>query len=85
MQMLRRHFTLAPGGEYAIEVDPRTETNAETNEESIRAIPFMKGYTVFNVEQIDGLPAQYTAPGSPRLRCLKRSQYASHRYQYCGG
>ncbi|SDP74476.1 oxygen-independent coproporphyrinogen-3 oxidase [Rhodoferax sp. OV413] len=24
MQMLRRHFTLAPGGEYAIEVDPRT-------------------------------------------------------------
>ena len=26
-----------------------------------REIPFMKGYTVFNVEQIDGLPAQYVA------------------------
>ena len=26
-----------------------------------REIPFMKGYTVFNVEQIDGLPAQYYA------------------------
>ena len=24
MTMLRRHFTLAPGGEYAIEIDPRT-------------------------------------------------------------
>ena len=26
MAMLRRHFTLAPGGEYSIEVDPRTVT-----------------------------------------------------------
>jgi oxygen-independent coproporphyrinogen-3 oxidase len=26
MQMLRRHFELVPGGEYAIEVDPRTVT-----------------------------------------------------------
>jgi zincin-like metallopeptidase/ParB-like nuclease family protein len=29
--------------------------------------PLLKGYTVFNLEQIDGLPAQYTAPASPRL------------------
>ena len=28
-----------------------------TGEESEHAIPFMKGYTVFNVEQIEGLPA----------------------------
>ncbi|MBD3893274.1 oxygen-independent coproporphyrinogen III oxidase [Hydrogenophaga sp.] len=28
MQMIRRHFTLAPGGEYSIEVDPRTVTEA---------------------------------------------------------
>ena len=26
MTMLRRHFTLAPGGEYSVEVDPRTVT-----------------------------------------------------------
>jgi antirestriction protein ArdC len=32
----------------------RKETDAQTGEESERAIPFMKGYTVFNVEQIDG-------------------------------
>jgi antirestriction protein ArdC len=39
----------------------RTETDAETGEEAARAIPFVKGYTVFNVEQIDGLPAHYYA------------------------
>src|SRR5215472_18908732 len=39
----------------------RTETDADTGEESERAIPFMKGYTVFNVEQIDGLPSHYYA------------------------
>jgi antirestriction protein ArdC len=39
----------------------RTETDAATGEDSERAIPFMKGYTVFNVEQIDGLPEQFHA------------------------
>lgn len=34
----------------------RTETDAKTGEDSEHAIPFLKGYTVFNVEQIDGLP-----------------------------
>jgi antirestriction protein ArdC len=36
----------------------RTETDAD-GEEAERAIPFMKGYTVFNVAQIDGLPQHY--------------------------
>jgi antirestriction protein ArdC len=31
-----------------------------------REIPFMKGYTVFNVEQVEGLPAHYYAqPANP--------------------
>ena len=37
----------------------RTETDSKTGEEAEHAIPFMKGYTVFNVEQIDGLPEHY--------------------------
>jgi antirestriction protein ArdC len=36
----------------------RTETNAQ-GEDSEREIPFLKGYTVFCVEQIDGLPLHY--------------------------
>lgn len=38
----------------------KTETD-ETGEETERTIPFLKTYTVFNVEQIDGLPAHYYA------------------------
>ena len=40
----------------------RTETNTK-GEEVERAIPFLKGYTVFNAEQCEGLPAQYSEPG----------------------
>jgi antirestriction protein ArdC len=39
----------------------RTELDEATGDETQRAIPFLKSYTVFNVEQIDGLPAHYTA------------------------
>ena len=45
----------------------RTETDGETGEESERDIPFLKGYTVFNVEQIDGLPAHFPAPAEMLL------------------
>ena len=45
----------------------RTETDADSGVDIARDIHFLKGYTVFNVEQIDELPAQYTAPASPRL------------------
>ena len=34
----------------------------QRREEAEREIPFMKGYTVFNVEQIEGLPEHYYAP-----------------------
>jgi antirestriction protein ArdC len=37
----------------------KTEEDKETGEEVERDIPFMKGYRVFNVEQIEGLPAHY--------------------------
>src|SRR3546814_12986273 len=48
-----------------------TETD-EDGEESEREIPYLKGYTVFNCEQIEGLPAHYYAraeePASPVAR-----------------
>jgi antirestriction protein ArdC len=44
----------------------RTETDAETGEDSETEIPILKGYTVFNVEQIEGLPAHfYSVPNLP--------------------
>ena len=46
----------------------RTEKDAATGDDVERAIPYLKGYTVFNVEQIEGLPAHfYALDTQPRL------------------
>jgi len=42
-----------------------TEENPTTGQDEEKAIPFMKGYTVFNVEQVEGLPGHYYAPPVP--------------------
>ena len=42
----------------------RTETD-DKGEDTEREIPFLKAYTVFNAEQIDGLPAHFYEPLSP--------------------
>lgn len=41
----------------------RTEEGTDGDDEE-RAIPFLKAYTVFNIAQIDGLPAHYYAPAN---------------------
>lgn len=43
----------------------KTETNEKTGEDEEIEIPYMKPYTVFNVEQIEGLPAHYYAKATP--------------------
>ena len=50
----------------------RTERDDETGEDVEREIPYMKGYTVFNVEQIDGLPDIYYAKADPKLDPVAR-------------
>jgi antirestriction protein ArdC len=54
----------------------RTGTDAETGEETAEAIPFLKSYTVFNVEQIEGLPAHFHAIAEPRLDPVQRIERA---------
>ena len=39
-------------------------------------IPFMKGYTVFNAEQIDGLPAHFYATVTPNNNAIERLESA---------
>ena len=53
----------------------KTETN-EKGEDTEREIPFMKGYTVFNVEQVDGLPAHYYAQPETPLPLSERIENA---------
>ena len=43
----------------------KTEAN-EKGEDVETSIPFMKGYTVFNAQQIDNLPAHFTARTEPQ-------------------
>ncbi|MCC7036028.1 MAG: DUF1738 domain-containing protein [Alphaproteobacteria bacterium] len=53
----------------------RTETD-DKGEEVERQIPFMKGYTVFNVEQIVGLPAHYYGKPENPLPLSERLDHA---------
>lgn len=56
-----------------------TMTKAEEQEdgsEEERAIPFLKSYTVFNVEQIEGLPAPYCVRPDPVIDPLARIAHA---------
>ena len=53
----------------------KTETN-EQGEDTEREIPFMKGYTVFNVEQVEGLPAHYYAQPENPLPLSERIENA---------
>jgi hypothetical protein len=52
-------------GRFCRQTYPR-ESDATTGEEAERAIPFMKGRTVFNVEQIEDLPEPFYANPEPK-------------------
>jgi antirestriction protein ArdC len=57
----------------------RTETDDATGKDVESAIPFLKAYTVFNIEQIDGLPAHYYAraevPENPDQRIAQAEAF----------
>jgi antirestriction protein ArdC len=54
----------------------RSEIDEQTGEESPHEIHYMKGYTVFNIEQIDGLPAHYYTKPAPRTCAMRRIERA---------
>ena len=54
----------------------RSETDEETGEDLERNIPFLKAYTVFNVEQIEDLPSPFYAKAEPRLEPMQRIEHA---------
>ncbi len=68
-QELGAHVRAGEKGSLVVYADrfTRTERNEESGEDIEREIPFLKAYTVFNVEQINGLPAIYYAKAAPGL------------------
>ena len=62
----------------------RTETD-DKGEATEREIPFLKGYTVFNAEQCENLPAHFTAQAAPpALTPLQRIEAADRFFAATG-
>jgi len=62
----------------------RKETDEKTGDEIDWEIPFLKGYTVFNVEQIEGLPEVYYAKAEPTLDPVTRIEHAEKFFAALG-
>ena len=65
-------------GELVVYADRITRTETDDKGEEIeREIPFLKGYTVFNAEQCENLPAHFTAKAeAPALPLSQRIETA---------
>ena len=71
------HVRRGEHGSLVVFADRFTKTETDDAGQAIeREIPFMKGYTVFNVEQIEGLPAHYYAKAAPQepIACIERAE-----------
>ena len=64
-------------GSLVVYANSITKTEQDDAGEDIeREIHFLKGYTVFNVEQIDGLPEQYYVKPEPKFNPVERIEHA---------
>ncbi len=61
----------------------RTEHDEKTGEDVEQEISYMKGYTVFNVEQINGLPEIYYAEAAPTRAPVARIDHAEKLFAAC--
>ena len=61
----------------------RTETG-DDGQDVERSIPFLKAYTVFNVEQVEGLPAHLYALPEPKLDPAARVAHAETFFEALG-
>lgn len=59
----------------------KKETDEKTGDDIEKIIPFMKAYTVFNVEQIEGLPEHYYAKPADPLPVSQRLDHADRFFQ----
>ena len=62
----------------------RSEQNDKTGEDVLE-MPYMKGYTVLNVEQIEGLPEIFYAKAAPTLDSVARIDHAEKFFASIGG
>ncbi|MBB3891445.1 antirestriction protein ArdC [Phenylobacterium haematophilum] len=74
---LGAHVRKGESGATVVYANRITRTEAGDGGEDVeRQFPFLKAYTVFNVEQIEGLPAHYRALAAPVLDPAQRIAHA---------
>lgn len=74
---LDAHVKKGEKGSLVVYANTITKTEDDGNGKDVeREIPFMKGYTVFNVEQIEGLPESYYAKPEPKMTGPERITHA---------
>ena len=84
-QALQAHVRKGEHGSLVVYADRCTTTETNDNGEDIeREIPFLKAYTVFNIEQIDGLPDQYAPLPEPTRQTLPRLEPAESFFAATG-
>jgi len=82
---LGAHVRKGEGGNSVVYANTLTKTEEQENgatEE--RKIPFMKAYTVFNVEQIEGLPEHYYVRPDPVIDPAQRIAHAEAFFSATG-
>jgi antirestriction protein ArdC len=74
---LGAHVRKSERGNLVVHANTITKTEeAEDGSEEERSIPFMKGYTVFNASQIEGLPERYYSKPEPIIDPAERIEHA---------
>jgi antirestriction protein ArdC len=73
---LEAHVRKGEHGSIVVYADSITKKEEKDGEALEREIHFLKTYTVFNVEQIEGLPEQYYAKPPVRLTPIERIAHA---------
>jgi antirestriction protein ArdC len=84
-QELGAHVKKGEKGSLVVYANTITKTESDdAGNEVERDIPFMKGYTVFNVEQIEGLPQIYYTKPTPRHDGPARIEHAEKFFTNTG-
>jgi antirestriction protein ArdC len=80
---LNAHVRKSEKGSLVVYANSITRTEHDDSGEDIeREIPFLKDYTVFNVEQIDGLPEIYYAKAESQLTPVERIARAEEFFKH---
>lgn len=82
---LGAHVRKGEQGSLVVYANTITKTEeGENGQDEERKIPFMKGYTVFNVEQIEGLPEHYAARPEAVIDAAQRIDHAESFFAATG-